>query len=179
MRKLLDDRLIKLIDNMSENPYEYYRFEGTRMTTLDVESVETASTGASAQVYLEGEIEPYTTFNNSDLDLGLTAHASGMNTVSFYFPKLIKEDFEINFYLQFPEGMEKIQCSFYFEGEHDQYFLYNDGDNDSYGIKLTGFGSRNDKQYTIFTLSKDNLSQEENFTIRQINGIVYYSIAAA
>ncbi|MBO5811325.1 MAG: hypothetical protein J6R32_10945 [Bacteroidales bacterium] len=171
MRKLLDDRLVKIIDKMSDSPYEYYTFETTPMTELVIDRVET--TGNRAQIHLKGEIEPYTKFYNYTLDLGLRPVA-GSNVVEIYLPKMIEKDFEIQFYFDLPEGINRIQYLFFFEENEGQYFLYdNEAESQPTGINLTGIFLANGKEYNTFMIEKESPSQEENIRFAKINDIVY------
>ena len=176
MRKLLDDRLVKLIDKMGENPYEYYRFEETPMTKLTVDRVENVS-NARANVYLEGEIEPYTKFSNSDLELEITGEDA--RTIGIFLPKMIDENFDIHFYFMLPEGIEHLSYIFYIEEAEQQYYLTSNGDDSEYAIKLTRSSISDGKVYEHFSIEKRNPSTEENITIKKINGIVYVDAAEA
>ena len=180
MRKLLDDRLVKIIDRMGDTPYEYYKFENTPMTTLTVESVEPVSTGANTSIYLSGEIEPYTKLYVSGLDLGLKAHTSGRNVIQFHFPNMIEEDFEIYFYFDdIPEGVWQLHYAIYFDDDFPQYFLYNNEDGSQpTGFNLAGYGNRDGVEYSIYTVDKYNPGTEESLRIQKINGIMYITAAS-
>lgn len=177
MRKLLDDRFIKLIDNMGENPYEYYAFEETPMTKLTVDRVETVYTGAGAYIYLEGEIEPYTRFYNSDLDLEITG--ADARTIGIVLPKMIDEDFEIYFFFALPEGIEHLTYVFYIDEAKEQYYLTSNGDDGIYEVKLTNSSNRDGKDYNTFSIEKRLPSTEENISFKKVNGIVYLNVSEA
>ena len=175
MRKLADDNLIKVIDTMSESPYEDYRFSSTPMTKLVIDEVD--KTDRRINIYFEGEIEPYTLLDLANIDeISNIGTASGPYNVNIYLPEIITKPFEIRSYLIFDNDPGTITLRINIP-ETDAYLPLYIAATEA-NIKVKQFQETTNGIYAVIEKPLDYTSQEESWTFGYRQGIFYCHISS-
>lgn len=96
MRKLVDDNLIKVINTMSDTPYEEYNFTSTPMEGFQITQGGIDKDVDRMIITFEGKIEPYTQLSLTSIDsVTNVGTVSGDYRIDLHLPEIITEPFEI------------------------------------------------------------------------------------